>query len=133
MWTTTACRWCMGYIVIVAMTSVPCLAQPYVDGQNWQGGVGVNGRDIMLNTDADPEPERYPIIPQALADNSIDVQFLRSPDSSIVYARAFGSALTGVCSSGDAQVYMFAVVQDDDNGGHLETIFNGGLSMSSHV
>ncbi len=118
-----------GVVAIVFGAGIPCLAQPYIDGQNWTS-VAVGGGSLQFNTDGDPALESYPIIPMVLADNAVDVQFMRSSDASVIYARAFGSALTGVCSAGEGQIYMFDVVQDNDNGGHLETIYNGGLCLN---
>ncbi len=116
-------------IAVVGVVAVPCLGQPYINGQNWTL-IGVSNGELLINTDGDPTLERYPIITQVLLDNVGDVQFSRSPDASVVYARAFGSALTGVCSAGEGQVYMFNVVQDNDSGGHLEVVYNGGLCLN---
>ncbi len=118
-----------GVVAVMLGIAMPCLAQPYIDGQNWTS-VAVGGGSLQFNTDGDPALESYPIIPAVLLNNSVDVQFRRSPNASVIYARAFGSALTGVCSPGDGQVYMFNVVQDNDSGGHLETIYNGGLCLN---
>ncbi len=108
---------------------------PLIDAQTWQGGVGVaqGGTTLLMNTDADVDLETYPIIPQVLADNSVDVEFRISPNGTILYARAFGSALTGLCSPTMNQIYFFNIVQDDDASGHLETIFNGGLCTNGPV
>jgi uncharacterized repeat protein (TIGR01451 family) len=119
--------WKTAYVVLALCT--PCAAQSYINGQNWTT-VAKNGSNLEFNTDGDPTLETYPIIPTVLSNNSVDVDFRRSPDASIVYARAFGNALTGVCSPGEGQVYMFNVVQDNDSGGHLEIIYNGGLCLN---
>ncbi|MCH8147138.1 MAG: DUF11 domain-containing protein, partial [Planctomycetes bacterium] len=102
---------------------------PLIDAQTWQAGVGVDqgGTTLLMNTDGDLDLETYPIIPQVLADSSVDVEFRLSPNGSVLYARAFGSALTGLCSSTKNQVYFFNIVQDNNTSGHLVTIFNGGL------
>lgn len=106
---------------------------PLVDNLNWQGGVGVSSGNLLVNTDGDPALESYPIIPMQLADNVVDVDFELSPGGDIIFARAFGSALTGACSTGDNQPYFFRLVQDNDSGGHLETIFNGGVCLNGPV
>ncbi|MCA9251952.1 MAG: DUF11 domain-containing protein [Phycisphaerales bacterium] len=124
-------RGVLGILVATVLlgSALPCLAQPFVNGQNWTS-VAVGGGSLQFNTDGDAALESYPIIPPVLANNAVNVQFMRSPDASVVYARAFGSALTGVCSPTEGQVYMFDVVQDNDSGGHLETIYNGGLCLN---
>ena len=108
---------------------------PLINAQTWHPGVGVDvgGTTLLMNTDADVDLEAYPIIPQVLADNTRDVEFRLSPNGSVLYARAFGSALTGLCSPTMNQVYFFNIVQDNATTGHLETIFNGGLCTNGPV
>lgn len=122
----------LGVILLCFLTQTTSFAQtgPLMGGQSWQGGVGPDGSILRINTDGDPEPETYPIIPEVLANNSGDVEFLLSPNGSVVYARAFGSALSASCSPGGNQIYFFRPVQDTDATGHLETIFNGGLCIN---
>lgn len=102
----------------------------FVAPSNWGVGVAFSNGNLLIDTDADPALETYPLTVPQLVNNAASVQFLLSPDRSVVYARAFGSALTGLCDPTDNQIYFFRVVQDNDAGGHLETILNGGLCIN---
>jgi len=101
---------------------------PFQDNQNWIAVGG--GATLLINTDADATLEQYPVTTPVLVNNIGDVEFSSSADGSIVYARAFDSALAAACETTDNQIYFFRTVQDNDAGGHLDTIFNGGLCIN---
>lgn len=101
---------------------------PFQNSQNW---ITVGGSTtLLINTDADATLEQYPVTIPILANNVGDVDFRSSADGSLVYARAFGSALSGACAPTDNQIYFFRTVQDNDAGGHLDTVFNGGVCIN---
>lgn len=101
---------------------------PFQNNQNW---ITVGGSTtLLINTDADATLEQYPLTTQILVNNIGDVRVRSSADGSIVYIRAVDTALTGACSSTENQIYFFRTVQDNDAGGHLDMIFNGGLCIN---
>jgi hypothetical protein len=120
------------FLVVLAMLPGQALAQvgPFIDAQTWRGGVGIDGDTLLINTDGDVDSERYPIIPQILADHSTDADYRLNPDGTILYVRVWGDALSWHCTGTDNQVYFFRLIQDTDTTGHLEAIFNGYLCIN---
>ncbi len=121
-------------IAILCIVSATTIANAqtgvFVGSQSLSGGVGVNGGSLLVNTDADPTLETYPIPIQHWIDNVSNVEFRTDSSASVMYIRAFGSALAASCQSGKNQVYFYRIVQDNDTGGHLEEIYNEDLCVN---
>ncbi len=120
------------------MLALPTIASAqvglFVNHQNFTS-IGPNNGNLLVNTDADPALESYPITNTTWLNNIGNVDFDLSPDGTIVFIRAFGAALSQSCSgfNSPSQIYFYRLVQDNDAGGHLEEVYNEDRCINGPV